>query len=133
MIKLTIKRERFAQVYVLKGNATQAYLEVFAKPGTKRTSAQAESTKLLRDPLIAARVEELRDKARKVADLKIEDLMAELDENRDLALREKQPAAATMATMGKAKVGGFLIEKMQVDVTLRGLAERMRARKQGTS
>lgn len=128
--KLTLKRERFCQLYVQKGTAVDAYAESFdIRPGTQRTSIRADSTKLMRDPRIQARIAELREKVRKLHDLKLQDIMAELDENRDLALREKQPAAATQATMGKAKVAGFLIDKMQVDVTLRGLAERMRQRK----
>jgi len=132
VIKLTVKREKFAMRYVQKGSAVEAYRFAFnVRPNTKAESIRVEANKLVRDPQIAARIQELREKARKLHDLKVEDIMAELDENRELALKVKQPSAATQATMGKAKVGGFLIDKMQVDVTLRGLAERMRARKNG--
>lgn len=128
--KLTVKRERFAHFFVLKGSGPDAYQLAFSvRPGTKRSTMRVEASRLLADPAVAQRIEELREKARKRVDMKLEDLMAELDENRDLALREKQAGAATQATLGKAKIGGFLIDKMQVDVTLRGLKERMRQRK----
>lgn len=131
MIKLTVKRERFAHLYVQKGSATDAYSLAFdVRPGTKRASIRVDANNLLKDPKVKARVEELRERLRKRNDLKLDDLMAELDENRDLALSERQSSAATQATMGKAKLAGFLIDKAQVDVTLRGMAERMRARKQ---
>lgn len=130
MKKLTIKAEAFCQMYVQKGSGPVAYeLAYTVRPGTKRMSVRAAASKMLKEPLIQHRIEQLREKVRKRHELKIDDIMAELDENRDLALKEKQASAATQATMGKAKVAGFLIDKMQVDVTLRGLAERMRARK----
>jgi phage terminase small subunit len=131
MVKLTIKRERFAHLFVQMGNAMEAYKLAFdVAPTTKAKCIKADAHNLLKDPKVAQRVEELREKVRKLHDLKMEDIMAELDENRDLALREKQPSAANQATMGKAKVGGFLIDKVAVDITLRGLAERMRSRRQ---
>jgi phage terminase small subunit len=131
VIKLTVKRERFAHLYVEKGSAAEAYSLAFdVRPGTKRASIRVDANNLLKDPKVKARIEELRERLRKRNDLKLDDLMAELDENRDLALAERQSSAATQATMGKAKLAGFLIDKAQVDVTLRGMAERMRARKQ---
>lgn len=133
MRKLTLKQENFCQAYIRKGGTGQgaeAYLLAYdVKPGTKRMSVRAAASKLLAEPRIKNRIEELREKIRKRHNLQVDDIMAELDENRDLALREKQASAATQATMGKAKVAGFLIDKMQVDVTLRGLKERMRQRK----
>jgi len=130
MKKLTIKAENFCQLYVQKGNRSEAYkLAYDVRPGTKAITIRVSASKLLKEPHIQQRIDEIREKVRKRHELKIDDIMAELDENRDLALKEKQASAATQATMGKAKVAGFLIDKMQVDVTLRGLAERMRQRK----
>lgn len=130
MTKLPIKREKFCMHLVEHGSRPDAYRYAYnVRPGTKATSIRAECTKIMSSPLVQQRIAELKEKARKRHDLRIDDIMAELDENRDLALQEKQASAATQATMGKAKVAGFLIDKMQVDVTLRGLAERMRQRK----
>ncbi|WP_422096881.1 terminase small subunit [Variovorax sp.] len=131
MIKLTVKREKFAQYFVEKGSASDAYTLAFdVRPGAKRQGIRADASKLLKDPNVKARIEELRERVRRRHDMKVEHLLAELDENRDLALAERQASAATQATMGKAKLGGFLIDKAQVDVTLRGMADRMRQRKQ---
>lgn len=130
MKKLTIKQEAFCQYYLQKASGYEAYkLAYDVQPGTKAVSVRVSASKLLKEPHIQYRIEQLREKLRKRRDLQLDDIMAELDENRDLALKEKQASAATMATMGKAKVAGFLIDKMQVDVTLRGLKERMRQRK----
>lgn len=128
--RLTIKRERFAQVFVRTGDGPQAYRAAFdVKPQTKAASIRAEVAKLLANPVIALRIEQLRERIRKAHDLKVEDIMNELDENRDMALREGQSSAATQATMGKAKVAGFLIEKVQHEITFKGVADRMRKRR----
>ena len=127
--KLTIKQERFAQLFVRTGNAADAYLQAYAcQRGTKRTTLRAEGHKLIQHPEIARRIEQLRERVRKSHDLTVQDILNELDENRELAVREGQASAATQATMGKAKVSGFLVERIQAEITFRGVAERMRQR-----
>lgn len=116
-------------MFVRTGNGPDAYRAAFdVRPNTKVASIRAEVAKLLANPAISLRIEQLRERIRKSHDLKVEDIMNELDENRDLAIREGQSSAATQATMGKAKVAGFLIEKVQHEITFRGVAERMRNR-----
>lgn len=47
----------------------------------------------------------------------LESLLAELEEARSLAMTEKQSSAAVSATMGKAKLTGLLVEKLEHTAT----------------
>lgn len=45
MLKLTLKQKRFADEYIVSGNATESYLKAYAKQS--RVSAEANARKLL--------------------------------------------------------------------------------------
>lgn len=66
MSKLTIKQKRFADEYIISGNATEAYKIAYSNV-TKETTANANSSRLLRNAKVSAyieeRMEELEDKA----------------------------------------------------------------------
>ncbi|MGJ7508693.1 terminase small subunit [Variovorax sp. GT1P44] len=132
MPELTPKREKFAQAFVETGIGAEAYRRAFSvRPGTKPTSIVVSASKLLADPNVALRVAQLQAEARKRHALTVDDLVAELDENRGVALKALVPqsAAATAATLGKAKLLGFLKDKIEIEATILGMAERMRQRK----
>lgn len=63
--KLTIKQKRFADEYIISGNATESYLKAYAKQS--RASAEANARKLLANysvkSYIDERLKELDDKA----------------------------------------------------------------------
>lgn len=69
MAGLTLKQQRFADEYIISGNATQSYLNAGYK-ATKRTVAEANARKLLGNYSVKAYIEErLNDlKSKKVAD-----------------------------------------------------------------
>lgn len=64
-MKLTIKQKKFADEYIISGNATQSYLKVYAKQS--RASAEANARKLLANHsvkiYVEERLKELDDKA----------------------------------------------------------------------
>lgn len=65
-MKLTIKQKRFADEYIISGNATESYLKA-GYANQKRSSAEANARKLLGNSSLKAyineRIKELDDKA----------------------------------------------------------------------
>jgi phage terminase small subunit len=128
--ELTIKQAEFALKYVELGNAAEAYRQSYdVGEDTKPETVWADASRVLARPLVAARVFGLQEAARKAHEVTLESITKELDENRELALNEKQSAAATAATMGKAKMHGLLVEKKEISggfsVTLESDASKL--------
>ncbi len=76
---LTIKQEKFAQEFVLCGNATEAYRKVYdydpkAKPETQWRAANA----LVKNGKVAARIEELRSQAAERHGVTVDRIIGEL-------------------------------------------------------
>ncbi len=69
---------------------------------------------MLRDPKIAARVQELYLDNVLKHQTTVEDLIAELQQCKAIGMATGQVAAATGAVMGKAKLLGFLTDKMEL-------------------
>ncbi len=64
--KLTDKRENFSQLVVSCGSASEAYRTAFdVSEGTKDSTVWSEASRLMADPLVAARIEEIRQEAKK--------------------------------------------------------------------
>ena len=72
-------------------------------------------------PEIGPRVEAIREGARRQASVTTADIARQLDEDREFAYKEKKPSAAIQATMGKAKVLGLIVDKM--DLTMKPIKE----------
>lgn len=113
---LTPKQEAFAQKYVELGNASEAYRQSYSPKRSTDKTIHEESCKLLADPKVATRVRELQDAARKRHELTVDDIIAELQEARDLAMQMNNPQVSAMvaASMGKAKILGFIKDKAEV-------------------
>lgn len=59
-LKLTVKQEKFAQCYVEHGDAAKAYVEAgYSAP--KKATAYSEGYKLLKIPLVSARIADLME------------------------------------------------------------------------
>lgn len=115
-MSLTPKQESFAQKYVELGNASEAYRQSYnAKKATDKTINEAAS-RLLADSKVSARVKELQSAALKRHELTVDDIIAELQEARDLAMQMNNPQVSAMvaASMGKAKILGFIKDKAEV-------------------
>jgi phage terminase small subunit len=113
MVSLTGKQETFARAYVETGNASEAYRTAYiVKSQTKPEPIWQESSRLLANPKVSARVAELHEAAKQLTLVSVESLTLELEEARQLAMAdEKGASAAVAAVMGKAKLHGLLIEK----------------------
>lgn len=107
MVKLTPKQENFCLAYLETGNASEAYRRAYDADGMTPGSINVKASELLSNVKIAVRLDELREPILKRHAITVDDLLAELEEARRLALETEAPAPAVSATMGKAKLLGL--------------------------
>jgi len=118
---LNFRHERFCQEYLCgphAGNATRAY----EAAGFKRSSSNA--AKLVKAVHVVARITELRIAATQIlaeateeaiarTAITIERLILEMEEARQLAMKNGQSSAAVSAVIAKAKLAGLWVEKRE--------------------
>ena len=111
---LTPKQEAFCLAYMETGNASEAYRRAYNAENTKPDVIHVKASQLLANGKLAVRMEQLRQDAVKRNEITVDDLIKELEEARNAALNSPNPQAAAMtsATMGKAKLLGFLVDKV---------------------
>lgn len=120
---LTPKQEAAVQAFLfhednaIRGNKSGAYRHAYTTSGMKDESIWVEACALFAHPYVSQRVKELRREMQK--GITIEDLIAELEDAQALADSAGQAGARVSASMGKAKLLGFITEKVQQDTTIR--------------
>lgn len=117
---LSIKQERFAQYYIETGNATESYKRAGYSMNGKAETINRKAIGVLQNGKVAAIIEKYRQEAAQRNEITVDDLIKELEENRQAALAAEtvQSSAATAATMGKAKLLGLEINKnVNVEMT----------------
>jgi phage terminase small subunit len=117
-MKLTVKQEAFCLAYIETGNASEAYRRAYSAGKMKPESIRVNAGKLLVSTTVALRISELQAKAAERNAVTVDDLIAELEEARQSALGAliPQSSAAVASTMGKAKILGFLTDKVDATV-----------------
>lgn len=123
-MSLTPKREAFAMAYVETGNASEAYRRAFnVRPNTKQEAIAVNASKLLADANVSLRVDELKAQLVKRHEITVDDLIAELDEAQRIALEAPKPqtAAAVSAILGKAKLLGFMVDRLDARIVAAAL------------
>lgn len=108
---LTPKQEAFACAYVETGNASEAYRRAYNAENMKPETVWKRACELLAGGKVAGRVSELQAAATERCIVTVASITQELEEARTLALQEAQASAAVSASMGKAKLHGFLVDK----------------------
>lgn len=113
-VDLTPKQEKFCQAYVETSNGAEAYRTAYNSKAKPQNQA-VEASKLLADPNIALRVEQIREATRANHNITLADILRELEEARVTALTAQNPqtSAAVAASMGKAKLLGFDKERKE--------------------
>ena len=104
--ELTPKQEKFAQLYVQLGNASEAYRQAYqskAKPDVVHVRA----SELLSNSKVSVRVGEIKQGLRERNRATLDDLLEELEEARVFASKLGQSSTMVSATMGKAKMLGL--------------------------
>lgn len=126
---LTPKQEAFCLAYIETGNASEAYRRSYNAGNMKTEVIAVKACELLKKGNVAVRVEELRNELKERSKITVDDLIAELEEARTRAFGAVtvQSAAAVAATMGKAKLLGYLTDNVNLNgkITVRTLAEEL--------
>ena len=109
MARLQPKQEKFCQLYIELGNASEAYRQAYSCGKMKDETINNKAYILSKKGEIRARISELRAEHKERHNITVDDLIAELEEARQIAKNpvKPQPAAMVSATMGKAKILGF--------------------------
>jgi len=116
---LTAKQEAACQAYIInEGNQSAAYREAYNAENMTPETVWQEASRTFNLPHVTARVLELQEMHRERHNVTVDTITKELEEARQLALAEKQAAAATGASMGKAKIHGLATDKL--DITTKG-------------
>lgn len=124
MSKLTPKQEKFCLLYIELGDASEAYRQSYHCSKMKPETINVKASELLKNGKIAVMVQELHDSHRQRHNIVVDDLLDELEEARQAALKampSPQCSAAVGATMGKAKLLGLdkLVVKLDGEMTIK--------------
>lgn len=105
--KLTIKQENFCLAYVETGNASEAYRRSYDVGEMLPASINRLAFELLENIKITSRISELRSTVMQRHKITVDDLLAELEEARMMAIKTEKAGPMAQATMGKAKLLGL--------------------------
>jgi phage terminase small subunit len=117
-MSLTPKQEKFSLTYFETGNASEAYRTAYLCKNMSDRAIAVEASRLLNNPKITLRIDELGERQLKRHDTTIDSLTKELDELRQRALKEGQISAGVSAVMGKAKLHGLIRDKSEVNLNV---------------
>ena len=106
-MKLTIKQEKFCNLYIELGNASEAYRQSYNSQKMKDETVNRNAKILLDDNKIATRIDELRSELAKRHDITKDTLIIELEEARQMAKDTAKASSMVSATMGKARILGL--------------------------
>lgn len=118
MDKPTPKQRAFALSYMETGNASEAYRRNYSAENMSKEAIWVEACRTLANPKVALMVFEQQEEAAERSQVTVESITKELDHNREVAEGLELPAAMNTASMGKAKLHGLLVDKIQGDVTV---------------
>jgi len=118
-MSLNAKQERFVTHLVEKGmNAAAAY-KAAGYAAKSYGAVRANASRLLTNDNVRIRIAELqREAASKVA-ITAESIAAELDAAYRLAFANGQAGACVAASMGKARLFGLIVDRAEVEQTIR--------------
>lgn len=105
--RLTIKQENFCLAYVETGNASEAYRRSYEVGEMLPASINRLAFELLENIKITSRINELRSTVMERHKITVDDLLAELEEARAMAIKTEKAGPMAQATMGKAKLLGL--------------------------
>ena len=106
-MKLTIKQEKFCNLYIELGNASEAYRQSYNCEKMKPESVNIKAFELLNNGKVTLRVDELRNELAKRHDITKDTLIIELEEARQMAKDTAKASSMVSATMGKARILGL--------------------------
>ncbi len=114
--RLTPRQERFAQDVAAGKIAASAYAEIY---GVTKRQASANSARLIIKSHIKKRIAEIQATHAVANAVTVNTITEMLRTAYAIAIETKQASAASAAAYNLAKVHGLVIEKSQVDATMR--------------
>jgi len=115
---LNSRQGRFAQSVAEGMNASAAY-SAAGYSANKNGAIRANASRLLTNANVKSRVAELQRQAAAKTLVTIEGITAELNASFAVAARQQNPAAMTAASMAKAKLHGLVVDRAEVEQTVR--------------
>jgi len=115
---MTPKQEKFCQVYVETGNASEAYRQAYDAEKMKPQTINRKAHELIENGKIAARIEALMAAACERHEITMDSITSQLMQDRANAILFKQASPAVAATVAIAKLHGLIVDKRE-DVTNR--------------
>ena len=114
---ITPKQERFAQLVAEGKTQADAYRGAFdTKPTTKPETIQNSAYKLMADPVISARVDELRKPIIESVGITLESHLKDLMTLRNLAVKNNQINAAISAEIARGKAAGVSTDRVETTI-----------------
>jgi phage terminase small subunit len=114
--KLTAKQERFCNEIASGKNQSDAYREAFDVKTMTNKSLNEKASVLANMVKIRSRIAELRKPVVEKTQITLESHLDDLAKLRNLAVKERQIAAAITAEIARGKAAGIHIEKSQVNL-----------------
>lgn len=116
---LTLKQETFCHEYIRNsGIGSRAYKAAYDTETDNEAVARQEAYLLLKNPLILAKIEDLKKQYGHKLEIRVETMTETLWQDRDFAREMEAPAPALGATIAICKLNGLLSDKM--DITSNG-------------
>ena len=115
-MKLTARQEKFCQGIVSGMSQAAAYRAAYSIENKSKKSVWEMSSVLADNIKVVSRIAELRKPAVAKAMITLESHLDDLMKLRNLAVQEKQVAAAITAEIARGKAAGIHIEKSQIDL-----------------
>lgn len=109
---LTPKQEKFCQKFIELGNASEAYRQSYNCSQMKTGTINSRAKELRNDGPITVRIAELQAEHKERHKITVDDIIIELEEARKVGKSEGAASAMVAASMGKAKILGFLTDKV---------------------
>ena len=111
------RREKFCIEVASGRTPAEAYRLIY------KTAARSDNTRnasrLSKENEVSLRIRELQDEQRKRIGVSLDHLLKELNSAYRLGRRSKQAGAMVQATMAKAKLLGFVVDRAEVEGTMR--------------
>lgn len=104
---LTPRREKFAQIYVETGNASEAYRAAFKTDAMQPNTVWRRAAELLQNGVVAARISDLQAELVKRHAVTVDDLVLKLQTAMTIAEEDRDSKALTAAALGLAKMLGL--------------------------
>lgn len=123
---------RYAEHFILYGERTAAFKHTFPRTTAKQSTLRTRASYFHRKPDVQKKINEIQKIVTQSATEKtiftIEQAMKELTENREEGKKVGQVGPMVAATMGKAKIAGLLVDKVEVKDTTTNFEDYMKQR-----